>query len=77
MAAVTSKAGDVATMTTAEHADTDDISSVDNHASLAPGSPYRIKVERRLVRKLDAKMFLLVIIYILNYIDRNNASAAR
>jgi hypothetical protein len=30
---------------------------------LAPGSAYRIKVERRLKAKLDAKMFLLVIIY--------------
>lgn len=77
MAAATSKTGDIATTTTAEHADMDDISSVNNNASLAPGSPYRIKVEKSLVRKLDAKMFLLVIIYILNYIDRNNASAAR
>jgi hypothetical protein len=30
---------------------------------LAPGSAYRNKVERRLKAKLDAKMFLLVIIY--------------
>ncbi|GFZ49508.1 hypothetical protein JCM24511_07628 [Saitozyma sp. JCM 24511] len=44
---------------------------------LAPGSAYRNKVERRLKAKLDAKMFLLVIIYILNYIDRSNAAAAR
>lgn len=45
--------------------------------TLAPGTPYRMQVEKRLIRKLDAKMFLLVIIYILNYIDRSNASAAR
>lgn len=51
---------------------------VDNSPnSLAPGSAYRKKVERRLVWKLDLKMSLLVVIYILNYIDRNNASAAR
>jgi hypothetical protein len=41
------------------------------------GSAYRKKVERRLVMKLDIKMSLLVVIYILNYIDRSNAAAAR
>ncbi|KAH8896623.1 MFS general substrate transporter [Thozetella sp. PMI_491] len=46
-------------------------------SSLAPGSEYRKKVERRLVMKLDMKMSLLVVIYILNYIDRSNAAAAR
>lgn len=56
-----------------EHEHIDDAPAGD----LAPGSAYRKKVERRLVWKLDAKMFLLVIIYILNYIDRNNAAAAR
>ena len=55
-----------------------DIEHVNNApGSLAAGSAYRKKVERRLVWKLDAKMFLLVIIYILNYIDRSNAAAAR
>ncbi len=57
-----------------------ELEHVDDNAlagSLAPGTAYRKKVERRLVWKLDAKMSLLVIIYILNYIDRNNASAAR
>ncbi|KAJ7179948.1 major facilitator superfamily domain-containing protein, partial [Mycena crocata] len=37
----------------------------------------RADVERRLLRKLDTRMSILVLIYILNYIDRNNASAAR
>ncbi|CAK7202227.1 hypothetical protein SEUCBS139899_004949 [Sporothrix eucalyptigena] len=74
-AAIPSKMGDVASTT--EHVDTAEFPSVDNSNSLAPGSAYRIKTERSLVRKLDAKMFLLVIIYILNYIDRSNASAAR
>ncbi|EIW75723.1 sugar transporter [Coniophora puteana RWD-64-598 SS2] len=41
------------------------------------GKEARKKLERRLLLKLDARMFILVIIYILNYIDRNNASAAR
>ncbi|CAK7236017.1 hypothetical protein SCUCBS95973_009463 [Sporothrix curviconia] len=76
---VPSKTGNVALMT--EHVDSAGSAAgsaaANGEDSLAPGSAYRIKVERSLVRKLDAKMFLLVIIYILNYIDRNNASAAR
>ncbi|EGO27916.1 hypothetical protein SERLADRAFT_347403, partial [Serpula lacrymans var. lacrymans S7.9] len=34
-------------------------------------------IERTLLRKLDARMSILILIYILNYIDRNNAAAAR
>ncbi|KAH7920392.1 MFS general substrate transporter [Leucogyrophana mollusca] len=34
-------------------------------------------LEKRLVRKLDARMSIIVVIYILNYIDRSNASVAR
>lgn len=37
----------------------------------------REELERSLVRKLDCRMSILVLIYILNYIDRNNAAAAR
>ncbi|KAG1744348.1 MFS general substrate transporter [Suillus occidentalis] len=37
----------------------------------------REKLERRLLWKLDLRMSMLVLIYILNFIDRNNASAAR
>ncbi|KIK41466.1 hypothetical protein CY34DRAFT_13043 [Suillus luteus UH-Slu-Lm8-n1] len=37
----------------------------------------RDKLERRLLWKLDLRMSMLVLIYILNFIDRNNASAAR
>ncbi|CAA7259721.1 unnamed protein product [Cyclocybe aegerita] len=37
----------------------------------------REELERSLIRKLDRRMSILVLIYILNYIDRNNASAAR
>ncbi|KAF9043243.1 major facilitator superfamily domain-containing protein [Panaeolus papilionaceus] len=35
------------------------------------------KLEKRLLRKVDARMSILVLIYILNHIDRNNISAAR
>ncbi|KAK0468250.1 MFS general substrate transporter [Desarmillaria tabescens] len=34
-------------------------------------------LERNLLRKVDRRMSILVLIYILNFIDRNNASAAR
>ncbi|GAA5929106.1 hypothetical protein JCM3775_006737 [Rhodotorula graminis] len=37
----------------------------------------RKRLERKLVRKIDARFSILIVIYILNYIDRNNASAAR
>ncbi|KAJ3517673.1 hypothetical protein NLJ89_g365 [Agrocybe chaxingu] len=37
----------------------------------------RRAMEKRLVRKVDLRMSILVLIYIMNYIDRNNASAAR
>ncbi|KAI9001386.1 MFS general substrate transporter [Trametes punicea] len=41
------------------------------------GHEARKKLERRLLRKLDLRMSILVVIYILNYVDRNNAGAAR
>ncbi|KAL5476680.1 hypothetical protein ACEPAI_2866 [Sanghuangporus weigelae] len=41
------------------------------------GPEERMRSERKLVRKLDWRMSILIIIYILNYIDRNNAAAAR
>ncbi|KAL0577727.1 hypothetical protein V5O48_004276 [Marasmius crinis-equi] len=37
----------------------------------------REELERGLLRKVDKRMSILIVIYILNYIDRNNASAAR
>lgn len=39
--------------------------------------PDRQRVEQNLLRKVDLRMSILVLIYILNYIDRNNAAAAR
>ncbi|KAI9447954.1 MFS general substrate transporter [Lactarius indigo] len=41
------------------------------------GKEARLKLERKLLRKLDTRMSILILIYILNYIDRNNAAAAR
>ncbi|KAM0751874.1 MFS general substrate transporter [Meredithblackwellia eburnea MCA 4105] len=37
----------------------------------------RARMERKLVWKLDLRFSILIVVYILNYIDRNNASAAR
>lgn len=41
------------------------------------GTEARAQLERSLVRKLDRRMSILILIYIMNYIDRNNAAAAR
>lgn len=37
----------------------------------------RREVERRLLRKLDLRVGFLVLVYIMNYMDRNNMAAAR
>ncbi|KAH6641216.1 general substrate transporter [Chaetomium tenue] len=37
----------------------------------------RIQVEKSLKRKLDARCSLFILLYILNYLDRNNIAAAR
>ncbi|KAF9000144.1 major facilitator superfamily domain-containing protein [Cyathus striatus] len=37
----------------------------------------RNRLERRLLRKIDMRMSILVLIYIMNYIDRSNVAAAR
>lgn len=44
-------------------------------ASMDPA--HRARVEKSLKRKLDARCSLFVLIYILNYLDRNNIAAAR
>ncbi|KAF9075884.1 MFS general substrate transporter [Rhodocollybia butyracea] len=41
------------------------------------GRESRMALERKLLWKIDTRMSILVIIYILNYVDRNNAAAAR
>ncbi|BGP22192.1 hypothetical protein JCM10295v2_001070 [Rhodotorula toruloides] len=41
------------------------------------GPADRKRLERKLLWKLDARFCLFIILYILNYIDRQNASAAR
>lgn len=38
---------------------------------------HRAAVEKKLKRKLDARCSLFVLIYIMNYLDRNNIAAAR
>jgi MFS family permease len=52
-------------------------------AEIGPGAPaamdpeHRARVEKSLKRKLDARCSLFVLIYIMNYLDRNNIAAAR
>ncbi|KAF6762661.1 sugar transporter [Ephemerocybe angulata] len=41
------------------------------------GPDNRRRLEKKLLLKVDLRMSILVVIYILNYIDRNNAAAAR
>ncbi|KAF9006428.1 MFS general substrate transporter [Cyathus striatus] len=41
------------------------------------GTEERMRLERKLLLKIDLRMSIMVFIYILNYIDRNNAGAAR
>ncbi|KAG7449314.1 MFS general substrate transporter [Guyanagaster necrorhizus] len=41
------------------------------------GHQARISLEKKLLWKIDLRMSILIFIYILNYIDRNNAAAAR
>ncbi|KNZ71257.1 hypothetical protein J132_00102 [Termitomyces sp. J132] len=43
-----------------------------------PGTPERLEAERKLVRKLDSRLLpTVVVIYIMNYIDRNGITTAR
>ncbi|KAJ7069337.1 MFS general substrate transporter [Mycena amicta] len=43
-----------------------------------PGTPERVALERRLIRKLDYRLLpTIFIIYIMNYIDRNGITTAR
>ncbi|PHH71057.1 hypothetical protein CDD82_6766 [Ophiocordyceps australis] len=53
----------------------EDTESAPAQTGMAPG--HRAAVEKRLKRKLDARCTLFVLIYILNYLDRNNIAAAR
>ncbi|KAG9100237.1 hypothetical protein FRC06_004377 [Ceratobasidium sp. 370] len=57
----------------------DHLESVGKHLPDAEfgGTEARRKLEKKLLRKLDLRMGVLILIYILNYIDRNNAAAAR
>lgn len=60
------------------------LENVQDHTELSPNlnvahmtPEHRARVEKRLKRKLDARCALFVLIYIMNYLDRNNIAAAR
>ncbi|KAJ7591113.1 major facilitator superfamily domain-containing protein [Mycena floridula] len=61
----------------AEHSPLLQSSHEESDLDLEFGTESRKALERQLLRKVDIRMSILVLIYILNYIDRNNASAAR
>lgn len=65
----------------AEHLEVADKHALDPPATDAlpqPGTPERLEVERRIVRKLDMRLMpTLFLIYIMNYIDRNGITTAR
>ncbi|KAF9569063.1 MFS general substrate transporter [Agrocybe pediades] len=50
---------------------------LDDEQSEQDSAELKKELEEALLRKLDRRMSILVLIYILNYVDRNNASAAR
>ncbi|KAG1824367.1 major facilitator superfamily domain-containing protein [Suillus subaureus] len=54
-----------------------DVRSETAHASSGLSSHAHDILERRLVRKIDLRMSVILLLYALNYIDRANASSAR
>ncbi|KAG1739088.1 major facilitator superfamily domain-containing protein [Suillus paluster] len=54
----------------------DPIDMIDESSSI-PSSRARRDLERRLVRKLDLRMSVIVLLNALNFVDRSNASSAR
>ncbi|KAF9075880.1 major facilitator superfamily domain-containing protein [Rhodocollybia butyracea] len=49
----------------------------EDNNELSQDTQVRKRLEQTLLRKVDIRMSILVLIYILNYIDRNNVAAAR
>jgi len=41
------------------------------------GLEARKALEKKLLRKVDLRMLILILVYMMNYLDRNNAAAAR
>jgi hypothetical protein len=56
--------------------DANKLTQADSHV-LHMDPERRKQVEKSLKRKLDARCSLFVLIYIMNYLDRNNIAAAR
>ncbi|KAG6821237.1 hypothetical protein H0H93_002347 [Arthromyces matolae] len=57
--------------------DTAETVQIETDLGFEGGLATKDQLERSLLRKVDRRMSILILIYILNYIDRNNASAAR
>ncbi|EGN94397.1 hypothetical protein SERLA73DRAFT_77799 [Serpula lacrymans var. lacrymans S7.3] len=56
---------------------TNDVNNVLSDSEDRKGHSDRTSLEKKFLRKLDIRMSVLVLIYILNYIDRTNTSSAR
>ncbi|KAF9058157.1 sugar transporter [Panaeolus papilionaceus] len=55
----------------------DHSTSLDDPDAEFGGTERRKEIEKKLLWKIDMRMSVMIVIYILNYIDRNNAGAAR
>ena len=61
-----------------QHVDSSEVVGATAHLRAVQMTPERrLQVEKRLKRKLDARCSIFVLIYIMNYLDRNNIAAAR
>ncbi|TBU39516.1 MFS general substrate transporter [Dichomitus squalens] len=55
----------------------DELTNAEDEDAEFGGREARQRLERKLLRKIDLRMSILIVIYILNYMDRNNIGAAR
>ncbi|WVR07826.1 hypothetical protein IAU60_004869 [Kwoniella sp. DSM 27419] len=53
------------------------VSDIESHPLAKGKDPRRVEIEKSLVRKLDMRCSLFVLLYIMNYLDRNNIGAAK
>ncbi|KAK3984710.1 MFS-type transporter-like protein 38 [Cladorrhinum sp. PSN332] len=73
----TSKEDVTSTGIAPKSSDSDDSTNVDNTLPTIMDPTRRASIEKSLKRKLDTRCSLFVLIYIMNYLDRNNIAAAR
>ena len=68
----------VAQQNTQDASSIDHVNAIPAVPSLDPNSPEYKQMERRLVRKIDLRLLpIVVLLYVLNYLDRNSITTAR